>query len=227
MKSLVLPSLQIFVGSKPNDVREWENRLVHGYSNAEALGATPMLNFDASLIEQDEVPSSGDSQLDALKLDPGSFMPLSSDGVDLLGELRKGRFGDLRFAPRDLLKLADASSGLRNSPTLGCINARYSRAEITQFLAQQLREILTNRTQVELLDADVGASAGNIWVVITFGILGGTGAAALEVAAMAREVARGLNLPVTIVGVALLPGAFIATSPQRALGNSYAIKKEL
>ena len=227
MKSLVLPSLQIFVGSKPNDIREWGNRLVHAYSEAEALNATPMLNLDASLIEQDEVPSSGDPQLDARKLDPGSFVPLSSDGVDLLGELQKDRFPDLRFAPHDLLKLADASAGSRNSPAMGCINARYSRAAITQFVGQQLRRILTNRTQIELLDGDVGAAAGNIWVTLTFGIVGGTGAAALEVAAMVREVARGLNLQVTIVGVALLPGAFNATSPQRALGNAYALKKEL
>jgi len=221
--SLISPSLWICVGSVVNTVREWLKRLILANYPPEILGLIRLVHLDTSLVAEAQVPPSGHPDLDA-GYDDGLFFPLAVKGIDLLGELERGNFADLAFAPRDLLRLADASAGARNSPTLGHVAVVFHRQELREFLSGCVKDLIAHTNQKRALGHGVELAGGSLFAFIVRSKAGGTGSgAAMEVALILREI----DPDITVVGVDLQPLAFVSASSERMRAIRYAADKEL
>jgi hypothetical protein len=221
--SLISPSLWIFVGSVVNTVREWLKRFILVNYPHEILGLIRLLHLDTSLVAEAQVPPSGHPDLDA-GYDDGLFFPLAVKGIDLLGELERGNFADLAFAPRDLLRLADASAGARNSPTLGHVAVLLHRQGLREFLSGCVKDLIAHTNQKRALGHGVELAGGSLFAFIVRSKAGGTGSgAAMEVALILREI----DPDITVVGLELQPLAFVGASSERMRAIRYAADKEL
>jgi len=221
--SLISPSLWICVGSVVNTVREWLKRFILVNYPHEILGLIRLLHLDTSLVAEAQVPPSGHPDLDA-GYDDGLFFPLAVKGVDLLGELERGNFADLAFAPRDLLRLADASAGARNSPTLGHVAVLLHRQELREFLSGCVKDLIAHTNQKRALGRGIELAGGSLFAFIVRSKAGGTGSgAAMEVALILREI----DPDITVVGIDLQPLAFVSASLERMRAIRYAADKEL
>jgi hypothetical protein len=189
----------------------------------EILGLIRLVHLDTSLVAEAQVPPSGHPDLDA-GYDDGLFFPLAVKGIDLLGELERGNFADLAFAPRDLLRLADASAGARNSPTLGHVAVVFHRQGLREFLSGCVKDLIAHTNQKRALGHGVELAGGSLFAFIVRSKAGGTGSgAAMEVALILREI----DPDITVVGVDLQPLAFVSASSERMRAIRYAADKEL
>ncbi len=225
---MVLPSLWIFVGSVVNTAREWLRRSILMEYPPDILGLVALLHVDTSRITQAEVPSSGHPDLDEETSDPGLSFPIAIEGVDLLGELERGNFPHLSFAPREPLRLADAKTGARNSPILGSVSLLYHRKELKDFFANQVSSLIKNSEQVRALGLAVNIAGGSLFAFVVRSKVGGTGSGgAMDIAILLREIAWETGLTITIVGIDLQPGSFAGSSEVRMHAVRYAADKEL
>ena len=221
-KPVVAPSIWLFVSSTTETAREWMYREVLRHFPESVLGLARMFHIDASWAEDLFVPPSGNPSLDAKRMDAGSFFPLSTGTVDLSGRIKKGKFPHLRFAPLKLMELGNAKTGARNAPILGHVLLLWNWSELRIFLSEQVQGVLRNREQVRAIEADFDVGPVDIYIFIVWAP-GGTGSGiATGCGELLREISEDLNLPMTITGIKLRPGAFKSSSPQRLLANAYA-----
>jgi len=227
MKPVITPSIGIFVSSTAETTREWIYREVLRYFPESVFGLTRMIHIDSSWEESIFVPPSGDPSLDEKRMNPGSFFGLSDETVDLAGQIEEGKFPQLRFAPLRLMELGSAKTGARNAPALGRILFLWNQTELKNFLSEQVLGVLRNQEQVRAIEADFEVARVDICAYIVWSP-GGTGSGiATGCASLIREISEDLNLPITIAGIKLRPGAFKSSSDWRLSANAYANDMEL
>jgi len=227
VRPAVAPSIWLFVSSTADIAREWMFKECLRLFPGATTDMVRLIRVDVNTEAEHKAPSTGDATLDAATIDPGSFFPLSVGTVDLAAQLNKGNFRHLRFAPLELMQLANPQSGSRNAPTLAHVAFLWNRTALRAFLSAQIEGVLESAAQVRSIEAGVDIISADLQVFIVWSP-GGTGTGiALACGELTRDIATDLNLEITLSAIKLRPGAFASSAPQRLQANAYANDMEL